>query len=53
MTELEVNTDNVEIPVSFFIEVDSIPDDIYVRINGRKIKISKQKLEKLLLTLQE
>jgi hypothetical protein len=55
---LELSAENVEcvtplMPNSLTIDVDSFPEDIYVEINGRTIKISKQKLEKLLLTLQD
>ena len=55
---LELSVDNIEcitplMPNSLTINVDSFPEDIYVEINGITIKISKQKLEKLLLTLQD
>ena len=58
MDKLDLSMENVEcirpsIPVAVTIQVDSFPDDIYVEINGGTIKISKQKLEKLLLTLQD
>ena len=58
MDKLDLSMENVEcirpsIPVAVTIEVDSIPENIYVKINGRTIKISKNKLEKLLLTLQD
>ena len=57
MTKLETYVNDevptITIPVALTINVDSMPDDIYIEINGRTIKISKQKLEKLVLTLQE
>ena len=58
MDELDLSMENVEcirpsIPLAVTIEVDSFPENIYVKINGRTIKISKNKLEKLLLTLQD